>query len=232
MIKGLFGRKPNALPGYGGGMFEMGGRQQAPAYSMPQDMTVRDTGMDGMAKRQKPKFFSAEGAGPLVFSALADLGERINGGQGDNLGSLMGFQLQQRQQAAQQAAALRQAALERAQGLEDYRIKKGIDAEFEKPEGPDIMTVEDNVGNVFRFDKRTGQQIGEGPMFVDRSPRYTIQGNAAIRTPNPFDAPSGSGPQPGTVEDGFRFRGGNPSDPNNWEPVAGGTGGNVGGNFR
>lgn len=30
-------------------------------------------------------------------------------------------------------------------------------------------------------------------------------------------APAQSGPQPGTVEDGYRFRGGDPSDPNNWE---------------
>jgi hypothetical protein len=30
------------------------------------------------------------------------------------------------------------------------------------------------------------------------------------------------GPQPGMVEDGYRFRGGNPADPNSWEPVNGG----------
>lgn len=35
-------------------------------------------------------------------------------------------------------------------------------------------------------------------------------------------APVGSGPQPGTVEDGYRFKGGNPADPNSWEPVSGG----------
>ena len=30
---------------------------------------------------------------------------------------------------------------------------------------------------------------------------------------------SGAGPQPGHMEDGYRFRGGNPSDPNNWERI-------------
>lgn len=31
--------------------------------------------------------------------------------------------------------------------------------------------------------------------------------------------PRAGGPQPGAVEDGYRFRGGDPADPNNWEPV-------------
>lgn len=43
--------------------------------------------------------------------------------------------------------------------------------------------------------------------------------------------PRGQGLQPGTVEDGFRFKGGDPADKNNWEPVQGGSGGNVTGGF-
>lgn len=39
----------------------------------------------------------------------------------------------------------------------------------------------------------------------------------------PHMAAPQSGPQPGQVEDGYRFRGGNPADPNSWEPVGGQT---------
>lgn len=41
-----------------------------------------------------------------------------------------------------------------------------------------------------------------------------------------------AGPESGSVVGGFRFKGGNPNDRANWEPVTGGSGGNAGGNFR
>jgi hypothetical protein len=37
--------------------------------------------------------------------------------------------------------------------------------------------------------------------------------------PGSTAAPAGGGPQPGTVEAGYRFKGGNPADQANWEPV-------------
>lgn len=45
--------------------------------------------------------------------------------------------------------------------------------------------------------------------------------------------PSGAGPTPGAVVNGYRFRGGNPNDPNAWEPVGqGGAGPSGPRNFR
>lgn len=41
-----------------------------------------------------------------------------------------------------------------------------------------------------------------------------------VGAPAPVGRPGVSGaPQPGAVEDGYRFKGGNPSDPNSWEPA-------------
>lgn len=45
-------------------------------------------------------------------------------------------------------------------------------------------------------------------------------GGAPASPAAPATAPRGRfGPQPGTIEDGYRFRGGDPKNPGNWEPV-------------
>lgn len=60
-------------------------------------------------------------------------------------------------------------------------------------------------GNVITYNPVTGQAT---PL---------VQGAAAPT--------QGGAPQPGTIEDGYRFKGGNPADPSSWEAVGGGGGG-------
>lgn len=62
-------------------------------------------------------------------------------------------------------------------------------------------------GGVLRYDPRT-QQTQQLVLPNDGS--------------QPAGAPAGA-PQPGHVEDGYRFKGGNPADPNAWEKVGGQT---------
>lgn len=86
-----------------------------------------------------------------------------------------------------------------------------------------------------RFDLRQSviAQAGQAKEFIEQNqPRYQVvpEGGMLVNTRDPaalaqIDAgsqqPQG-GPQPGAVEDGYRFKGGNPADPGSWEPVGNG----------
>lgn len=52
---------------------------------------------------------------------------------------------------------------------------------------------------------------------MNQRKRGVLEGAMGGATPAP--AAATGGPQPGTVEDGYRFKGGDPADPANWEPA-------------
>jgi hypothetical protein len=58
------------------------------------------------------------------------------------------------------------------------------------------------------------EELTSGNLQIDRALSLIGEGGNA----QPQISPS-VGPQPGTIEDGYRFLGGNPADPNNWQPV-------------
>lgn len=68
---------------------------------------------------------------------------------------------------------------------------------------------------------------GDGPEVIAQKMRNRTVTERAMRSaaggglpPEEGAAPSASaGPKPGEVQDGYRFRGGNPADPNSWEQI-------------
>lgn len=70
---------------------------------------------------------------------------------------------------------------------------------------------------------------GQNPQLADSYLQNRAEGAPLIASNGdgtftiiPRGMAQGQGPQPGTVEDGYVFKGGNPADPNSWQPVNGG----------
>jgi hypothetical protein len=210
--KGLFGKKPmmpGMMTGFGGGTFDMDGTQVTPA-SMPQ----QETAHQGLSPAQRlvanpPPLKEGMDWKGIALGALGGAAD----GAAQHFGMAPMIAIGQQQRAAMQAQAQRDQAM-RIAGLEDYRTKKGIDAEFAKPEGLEVGLFEDNAGNRHRYDKRTGMLLDENPVFTDPNEKFIFENGAMMRVPN-------------------QFRQNRPVSQSDWDSAKpmGGTGGNVGGGF-
>lgn len=110
------------------------------------------------------------------------------------------------------------------QGLDGYlQVLRGVLDTTDKQDEPSVIRSLRAVG--------IDPQSAAGRDIVTRSltpPRYlpngdgtfTVVGGAGEGGAPPQHA-GAAGPQPGTVEDGYRFRGGDPANPASWEPVGG-----------
>lgn len=80
----------------------------------------------------------------------------------------------------------------------------------------------------YQFYKRTRPELADTYIQNQANPPRFIPdgmgGGSWVGTPGPTGpgASEGGGPQPGRIEDGYRFKGGDPARPENWEPVEGG----------
>lgn len=215
MIKGLFGKRmPGPISGYGGGTFDLDGRQVTPV-SMPQDMTMRDgANLSAPMPERSGGFFGKGGMGRTIAGTIGDALLQQSG-----LQPVFGPQMQfQQQMAFRQAEEQRR----RAADLADFRTQMQIRQEFAEPEKPQAPRFEqDNAGNVWALDPMTGRPLGDRPVFVDQNERFINQNGAILRVPNRFA--TGAQPQGGQADAPDTL----PAD-----FFQGGTGGNVGGGFR
>ena len=170
------------------------------------------------AQEQKPrgfwnggdKFTTRDGFA-AVLAAIGDIAARRNGYQGGAVQNLAGGRadFMNAQRMAEAAQAKRQAE------LQDYERKKQIDQRYPSERAP------------YRWESNDGSLMELGPdgqptvRYKDPTPRMNfipdgMGGGRFVPMPG-----TGGGPAPGTVEDGYRFKGGDPADQSNWEQVGG-----------
>lgn len=118
-----------------------------------------------------------------------------------------------RQQVEEQAMRARQllAQQQRQWGREDKQWEWQ-----NKPQDPaSLQYFDDNAGNRYSYNPATGQQQ---LIFTDPNDKMFVQDDQLITVPNRVR--SQQQVRPGHIEDGYRFKGGNPADRSAWEPVA------------
>jgi hypothetical protein len=72
-------------------------------------------------------------------------------------------------------------------------------------------------------DRDKADQIVRG-LGMGATRQATISGLSYLKQVLQSKGTPSQGPKPGTVEDGYQFKGGDPSDKNNWKPLSGGKG--------
>lgn len=199
-------------------------------YEMPQEGLLSAPEQQMGFWQGGDKFRARDGIAGLL-AAVGDAFSRNGGGQGGAVEMLSGGRMKamelarKQQEQAQQQELLR--ARMKAAGLPDNEIEAQLYGfDLPKPVEPPAM-----IRNLEAF--RT--QIKPDPQKLADFKEYQ-----SITNPKWFTGADGrpyqmddraDGPQPGTIEDGYQFMGGDPADPKNWKAVGGGTGNGVGG-FR
>ena len=162
----------------------------------------------------------------------------INGylAAGGNQAGMMGLQQLHARRAQQQQSEqeAQQYQRQREDGFQDWVRKQAYEQANKPVDRPsyadDLIAAGMQPGSP-EFQQLYGQYVKSkamtggspfGPMFTDPATgqRYMMPSQPQ------------AGPQPGAIENGYRFKGGNAGDPNAWEPVQGGPTAPQSGGFR
>lgn len=178
---------------------------QPQSQAMPQ-ANAMPIGVEQITK--KPGFFGKDSA---LWKVLGTLGDTFSDGPPIYTESV----LQQRD------------AEERARMAQQQRMQKREDMQWEWQNKPKEVPNNDTIND---FNWYSGLTEEQRKLYHQMKPVVGYMADGTPRIINPYEAQKPT-MQPGVVEDGYRFKGGDPADPNAWEKV-GGSGGNVTGGFR
>lgn len=183
---------------------------------------------------------SGLGTRDLLALALAGIGNSFGGNPGQSMGNIwrmIGVRNEQEQLERTRAEAAQQARegeiREGKTSADMYNAMRELN--FSDAETRLALANPESIGSNIA-DRLGPQSTSPGEDIYMRGRDEPLRGrDRIISVPNvgafsESDILNRQGPTPGTVEDGMIFRGGNPADPNNWEPI-GGSGGNAAGGF-
>lgn len=210
--QGIFGRRnplpdyrsPWETPGFGDGINQQqSGMDAAPP---PNAMPI---GVEQITK--KPGFFGQGGAGRAIAGTIGDFLLQQSGMDPVYLPNI----LQQRD------------AEERARMAQQQRMQAREDKQWEWQNKPKEAPNNDTI-NDFNWYKSLPEE--ERKLYHQMKPVVGYMADGTPRVINPYEAQKPA-MQAGAIEDGYRFKGGDPADPNAWEKVGGQSGAPTGG-FR
>jgi len=186
--------------------------QQAMTRPVAPEQADQMQAMMGASMDKKPGFFAEGGIGRMIAGGLGDVLLQRTGGQPIYQQHMMQQQaLKQRQQMMQQ---------QREADWQDFQRQFDYTQAHQKPVNNDTV-------NDFNWYK--GLSAEDRALYDQFHPVTMMGPQGPIAVPRPTLGGMGGGPKPGTIEEGYRFKGGNPADPNAWEPVGGGVGNGTGG---
>lgn len=159
--------------------------------------------------------------------------QTIAGVIGDSLSQWSGGQALFGQTQALRQKAMYDAAMaqrEHASKFADWQQQYDYERANPKP-------VNNDTANDYEYIKaHLGPEAADGYLRNAASgPPVAVDNPDGTRTIYPRGAfggaPAAGGPAPGMIKNGYRFKGGNPKDPNAWEPIGGATP-SASGNFQ
>jgi hypothetical protein len=171
---------------------------------------------------KEPSFFGQGGTGRNIAGYIGDALLTASGGRPVFAPARM--QQHQMQQQMQMEEQRRRAALETWQAQQVYKAAN--------PDPTDLSQRVDYLnslgGDLGKTYATNYANNGGGAPQIMNVPGVGI---VAVPKPSASTPSAPAAPQPGTVEGGYRFKGGNPADPSAWEQV-GGAPSAGGGTFR